>query len=281
MERQEEERAGDRDWQKALYEVIFKADTVAGKAFDIILLIAIVLSILVVMFSSVESIQSVHGALLRRIGLGFTLLFTIEYVLRLLCLQRRRPYVTSFFGVVDFLSVFPAYLGFLVGGGGFFVVVRSLRILRVFRVLKMGGYEKAGTTIWSSLKASRQKIIVFLLGVMSLMVLIGTLMYLIEGPEAGFTSIPLGVYWAIVTMTTVGYGDIAPHTVMGQALASLVMILGYSIIAVPTGIVTVDMAKSAAVKPEPRHCTSCEAIGHDADAVYCKSCGTRLEQTPS
>jgi len=276
MEQREEERAGERDWQKKLYEVIFKADTLAGKAFDIVLLVAIILSILVVMLASVESIQSVHGVLLRHIGWGFTFLFTIEYVLRLLCLERRRPYVKSFFGVVDFLSVFPTYLSLLVGGGGLFVVVRSLRILRVFRVLKMGGYEKAGSVVWNSLKASRQKIIVFLLGVMSLMVLIGTLMYLIEGKEAGFTSIPLSVYWAIVTMTTVGYGDIAPQTVMGQALASLVMILGYSIIAVPTGIVTVDMARSAGPKPEPRRCATCEAVGHDTDAVYCKSCGTRL-----
>jgi len=172
MEQREEERAGDRDWQKKLYEVIFKADTPAGKGFDIVLLLAIVLSILVVMLSSVESIQSVHGTLLRRIGWGFTFLFSIEYVLRLLCLQVRRPYVTSFFGVVDFLSVFPTYLAILMGGSGLFVVVRSLRILRVFRILKMGGYEKAGTTIWNSLKASRQKIIVFLLGVLSLMVLL-------------------------------------------------------------------------------------------------------------
>ncbi len=276
MVQPEELSSGPKSWQKTLYTVIFKADTPAGKAFDIGLLLAIVLSILVVMLSSVESIQAVHGALLRHLGWGFTVLFTIEYGLRLLCLQRRRPYVTSFFGVVDFLSVFPTYLSLLVGGGGLFVVVRSLRILRVFRILKMGGYEKAGTTIWNSLKASRQKIIVFLLGVMSLMVMIGTLMYLIEGPEAGFTSIPVGIYWAIVTMTTVGYGDIAPLTIPGQALASMVMILGYSIIAVPTGIVTVDMAKSAAVKAEPRHCKSCEAIGHDPDAVYCKSCGARL-----
>ncbi len=281
MAQLEELNSGPKSWQKTLYDVIFKADTPAGKGFDIVLLLAIVLSILVVMLSSVESIQSVHGVLLRRIGWGFTFLFTIEYILRLLCLQVRRPYVTSFFGVVDFLSVFPTYLAILMGGSGLFVVVRSLRILRVFRILKMGGYEKAGTVIWNSLKASRQKIIVFLLGVMSLMVLIGTLMYLIEGKEAGFTSIPLGVYWAIVTMTTVGYGDIAPHTVMGQALASLVMILGYSIIAVPTGIVTVDMARSVA-KDEPMHtCPACESTGHDADAVYCKSCGTRLEKAES
>lgn len=276
MAQPEKLSSGPQPWQKTLYDVIFKADTPAGKGFDLLLMLAIVLSILVVMLSSVESIQSVHGVLLRHLGWGFTLLFTVEYVLRLACLKRRRPYVTSFFGWVDFLSVFPTYLSLLVGGGSLFVVVRSLRILRVFRVLKMGGYEKAGATIWNSLKASRQKITVFLLGVMSLMVMIGTLMYLIEGPETGFSSIPVGIYWAIVTMTTVGYGNIAPQTVMGQALASLVMILGYSIIAVPTGIVTVDMAKSAAVKAEPRRCTSCETIGHDADAVYCKSCGTRL-----
>lgn len=281
MAQQDELSSGPKPWQQTLYDVIFKADTPAGKAFDIVLLLAIVLSILVVMLSSVESIQRAHGVLLRRIGWGFTVLFTIEYVLRLLCLRRRRPYVTSFFGVVDFLSVFPTYLGILIGGSGFFIVVRSLRILRVFRILKMGGYEKAGTVIWNSLKASRQKIIVFLLGVMSLMVLIGTLMYLIEGKEAGFTSIPLSVYWAIVTMTTVGYGDIAPHTVMGQALASLVMILGYSIIAVPTGIVTVDLARSSGQQAEPRRCAVCEAIGHDPDAVYCKHCGAQLAETGS
>ncbi len=276
MKPAKKECAGDREWQKTLYDVIFKADTPAGKAFDIGLLVAIVLSIATVMLASVESIQSAYGTRLRLAGWGFTVLFTLEYGLRLLCLKHRRPYVTSFFGVVDFLSVFPVYLGLWMGGGGLFIVVRSLRILRVFRVLKMGGYEKAGTTIWNSLKASRQKIIVFLLGVLSLMVLIGTLMYLIEGPEAGFTSIPVGVYWAIVTMTTVGYGDIAPLTIPGQALASLVMILGYSIIAVPTGIVTVDLARGANKEGDSRRCPACQAAGHDAAAVFCKACGRRL-----
>lgn len=276
MEQRKIECAGGRPWQQTLYEVIFKADTVAGKVFDLALLAAIVLSIATVMLSSVASVQAKHGDLLRTIGWGFTILFTVEYVLRLACLKHRRPYVVSFFGIVDFLSVFPTYLGLLAGGGGLFVVVRSLRILRVFRILKMGGYEKAGETIWNSLKATRQKIAVFLIGVMSLMVLIGTLMYLIEGSESGFTSIPVGIYWAIVTMTTVGYGDIAPLTLPGQALASLVMILGYSIIAVPTGIVTVDLARNAGKEESVRTCPACRADGHDSDAAFCRKCGARL-----
>ena len=276
MKPREKECAGDRPWQQIVYAVIFKADTAAGKVFDVGLLLAIVLSIGVAMLSSVESLMAAHGKWLRAAGWIFTLLFTLEYGLRLLCLKRRRPYAASFFGLVDFLAVIPAYLSLWVGGESFFVVVRSLRILRVFRILKLGRYEKAGATIWHSLLASREKITVYLVGVMSLMVLIGTLMYLIEGPQAGFTSIPVGVYWAIVTMTTVGYGDIAPQSILGQALASLVMILGYSILAVPTGIVAVDLSRRSNRDESLRRCPACQAEGHDAEAAFCKACGRRL-----
>ncbi len=270
---------GSRRWQRVVFEVIFLADTPVGKAFDVALLVAIVLSIGTVMLESVDSFRAAHGTLLWVLEWGFTLLFTAEYLLRLLCVKRPVRYATSFFGVVDFLAVVPTYIGLLVLGGHYFLVVRVLRLLRVFRILKLGRYVRAGDTIWLALRESRQKIAVFLMAVLSLVVVIGTLMYLIEGPEAGFTSIPTGVYWAIVTMTTVGYGDIAPKTVSGQMLASVVMILGYGIIAVPTGIVTVAMGR-ARRRTRRRACPACGLRGHDRDAAFCKACGARLDRNP-
>lgn len=277
MSHKKTDRPGGRAWQRTLYQVIFLADTRLGKAFDEALLVAILLSIGTVMLESIESFRTAHGSLLQVLEWSFTVVFTAEYVLRLLCVRRPVTYATSFFGVVDFLAVVPTYLSLLLPGAHYFMVVRVLRLLRVFRILKLGRYVQAGDTIWQALKASRQKIAVFLMAVLSLVVVIGTLMYLIEGPESGFTSIPTSVYWAIVTMTTVGYGDIAPQTVPGQMLASLVMILGYSIIAVPTGIMTVEMGRAQSAV-EGRPCPACHVRGHDRDAVFCKTCGARLDQ---
>ncbi len=268
--------SGERPWQRVLFRVMFGTGTRAGEIFDLVLMAAILLSIAAVMLESVESIQAAHGGWLKGVEWGFTLLFTAEFVLRLLCVKRPVRYAASFFGVVDFLAVVPTYLALLASASQPFLVVRVLRLLRVFRILKMRRYVRAGDTIWAALVASRQKIAVFMAGVLTLVVVIGTLMYLIEGPERGFSSIPASIYWAVVTLTTVGYGDIAPQTIPGQMLASVVMILGYGIIAVPTGIVTVEMGKVRSSAEARRRCAACAAAGHEPDAAFCKACGAAL-----
>jgi voltage-gated potassium channel len=268
--------SGERPWQRVLFRVMFGTGTRAGEIFDLVLMAAILLSIAAVMLESVESIQAAHGGWLKGVEWGFTLLFTAEFVLRLLCVKRPTRYAASFFGVVDFLAVVPTYLALLASASQPFLVVRVLRLLRVFRILKMRRYVRAGDTIWAALVASRQKIAVFMAGVLTLVVVIGTLMYLIEGPERGFSSIPASIYWAVVTLTTVGYGDIAPQTIPGQMLASVVMILGYGIIAVPTGIVTVEMGKVRSSAEARRRCAACAAAGHEPDAAFCKACGAAL-----
>jgi voltage-gated potassium channel len=267
--------SGERPWKRALFGAMFESGTRAGGVFDLVLMAAILLSILAVMLESVESIRAAHGGWLKGVEWGFTLLFTAEYALRLLCVKRPARYAASFFGVVDFLAVVPTYLALLASASQPFLVVRVIRLLRVFRILKLRRYVRAGDTIWSALVASRQKIAVFVAGVFTLVVVIGTLMYLIEGPERGFTSIPASIYWAVVTLTTVGYGDIAPQTIPGQMLASVVMILGYGIIAVPTGIVTVEMGRVRS-NADTRRCPACGAAGHEPDAAFCKACGAAL-----
>ncbi|HSJ16242.1 MAG TPA: ion transporter [Longimicrobiales bacterium] len=263
--------------RKRLYEIIFEADTPAGRAFDIALIIVILASVAVVMADSVGSVRATHGKLLLALEWGFTLLFTAEYLLRLWVVQRPLRYARSFFGIVDLLAVLPSYLMLLFAGGRFLLVVRIVRVLRVFRVLKLTRFVGEGAALSAALRASRHKIGIFLVAVLSLVVVIGALMYLIEGPAAGFTSMPRGVYWAIVTLTTVGYGDIAPLTPQGQALAACVMILGYGIIAVPTGIVTVELGNVArAGTPTTQVCPRCLFEGHASDAVFCRRCGAQL-----
>jgi len=259
------------------YEIIFGHGTPAGKIFDVVLLIAILLSVATVILESVQGLRSQYGRLFLILELVFTVIFTLEYLVRLWCVDRPGRYAFSFFGLVDFMAVLPTYLSLLVPGGQVLAVVRILRVLRVFRVLKLGRYMGAAAILTTALRASRFKISVFLLAVMSIVVVVGSLMYLIEGPATGFTSIPRGVYWAIVTLTTVGYGDIAPTTPAGQILASMVMILGYAIIAVPTGIVTAEI--TAARLPSnvmARACTSCGFREPDDGAAYCRACGARL-----
>jgi len=267
-----------RHWREILFEVIFEADTPAGKWFDIILIVAILLSVLTVMLDSVGSIAEEHGRLLYALEWGFTGLFTIEYVLRLLCVGRPVRYAVSFFGVVDLLAILPKYLSFLVFHSRYLSVIRVLRVLRIFRVLKLGRHTKEAGVLKKALIASHRKILVFLAVVLTLVVIVGALMYMIEGPtNESFSSIPRSVYWAIVTLTTVGYGDISPQTPIGQALAALVMILGYSIIAVPTGIVTVEWSQaSLQQKANTQACPSCSAEGHDTNAIHCKFCGAKL-----
>jgi voltage-gated potassium channel len=263
-------------WRARGHEIIYESDTAAGKAFDVALILAIILSVLTVMLESVAGYQREYGGTLRRMEWVLTILFTIEYGLRLLCVSRPARYAKSFFGVVDLLAIIPTYLSLLLPGVHYLVVIRALRILRVFRVLKLANYMAEVDVLMRGLRASARKILIFMYAVLTLVVILGSLMYLIEGPEHGFTSIPRGVYWAIVTLTTVGYGDISPQTSAGQALASVIMILGYGIIAVPTGIVSVELARVTNLSVSGQACPSCSAEGHDPDAVHCKFCGQAL-----
>lgn len=268
---------GPSGWRRTLHEVIFEADTRAGKAFDVALLVCIASSIVVVCLESIASIADEYGPLLSVVEWTLTILFTIEYGLRIAAVGRPRSYIFSLFGVVDFLAILPTYLSLVFAGTQSLVVIRSLRLLRVFRVLKLGQFVGEARQLRLALRASARKILVFLFTIMTVVMIVGAAMYLIEGEESGFTSIPQSMYWAIVTMTTVGYGDIAPVTVLGKMLASLVMVMGYGILAVPTGIVTVEMAMAArAGSVSTQACPECGAEGHDVDAVYCKFCGARL-----
>jgi voltage-gated potassium channel len=230
-------------WKRRLYVIIFESDTPAGKAFDVLLLVSIVLSIVVVSLDSISEIRAAYGPWLVAAEWAFTILFSIEYVLRLLCTRRPLAYARSFFGVVDLISILPTYLALFIPGSHYLLVVRILRLMRVFRILKLVGYLEEASILWLALKASTRKVSVFLLGVITVVVIIGTAMYMVEGNENGFTSIPRGIYWAVVTLTTVGYGDLVPVTPQGRALATLLMLVGYGIIAVPTGIVTNELSR--------------------------------------
>ncbi len=263
--------------RKKLYEIIFEADTKAGKAFDLILLLIILSSIILVMLESVPAINSQHRELLHVVEWVITVIFSIEYILRVLVIRRPWKYVLSFYGIIDLLSVLPTYLSLFFVGSHSLMVIRAVRLLRVFRILKLSRYTQAGNNLGRALWVSREKIFVFLFFVVNLVIIVGTLMYLIEGPQHGFKSIPSSIYWAIVTMTTVGYGDISPETPFGQFIASIVMIVGYAVIAVPTGIVTSELIK------ESRHtntqvCPACLYERHDNDARYCKKCGSLLNE---
>jgi len=260
-----------------MHEVIFEADTPAGKAFDVVLIVSIILSIIAVMLDSVADFRYAHGPLLMAVEWFFTILFTVEYLLRLYCVGRPLLYARSFYGVVDLLAIVPTYLSLLLPGTHYLLVIRVLRILRIFRVFKLVPYLSEAHHLMSALRASARKITVFLYTVLIMSVIFGSIMYVVEGEANGFTSIPRSIYWTIVTLTTVGYGDISPQTSLGQMIASGVMILGYGIIAVPTGIVTVEMTQAYGKKKvTTQSCPQCSAEGHDSDAVHCKFCGTPL-----
>lgn len=260
-----------------VHEIIFEADTPAGKGFDVILIVAIVLSVAIVMLESVSRFREAFGAEIRIAEWFFTILFTVEYVLRLISIRRPLRYAFSFYGIVDLLAILPTYLSALVPGTQYLLVIRLLRILRVFRVLKLAQYMSEATLLMQALRASRRKITVFLFAVMTIVVIMGSLMYLIEGETHGFTSIPVSIYWAIVTLTTVGYGDISPETPLGQFMASVIMILGYAILAVPTGIVSVELSRAESTKKvSTRACISCGGEDHAHDARFCKYCGEAL-----
>lgn len=271
------EEGNHRDgWQMKVREVIFEADTPMGKAFDVSLIVLIIASVAAVMLDSVASIRADYGDALHVAEWVFTILFTIEYVLRLVCIGKPLKYATSFFGIVDLLAILPTYISLLIAGSQYLMVVRVLRVLRVFRVLKVVQYVGEARVLMLALRQSRRKIVIFLFFICTLVIVLGSLMYLIEGEEHGFTSIPQSVYWAIVTITTVGYGDMAPETVMGQAVAVVVMILGFSIIAVPTGIITVGIQRAMDQSLSTRVCPECSREGHDNNADFCKYCGEKL-----
>ena len=262
-------------WRARLHEIIFEADTPAGRAFDLALLVAIVASVVAVALESVASIRQSYGRSLNAVEWTLTITFTLEYVLRLLSVDRPWRYARSFFGMVDLLAILPTYLAVLEPSTQSFMVIRAIRLLRVFRILKLTHFLAEGAVLVNALRASRRKIIVFLVAVITVVIIMGALMYVIEGEAHGFTSIPVSMYWAVVTMTTVGYGDIAPRTPLGQLLAALLMILGYGVLAVPTGIVSVELARATRLV-SGQACPSCGAEGHDTDAAHCKYCGARL-----
>jgi voltage-gated potassium channel len=278
--------------RRRLYEIIFEADSQAGKAFDVLLLGAIVLSVVAVVVESIAEVRASWGLELLTLEWILTGLFTFEYGVRLMSVRRPRHYAWSFFGVVDLLAILPSYIGLFIGGAQSLMIIRVLRLLRVFRVFKLSRYLGEAATLMEALRNSRAKITVFLMAVLAIVFVMGSVMYLVEGPEHGFTSIPQGIYWAIVTLTTVGYGDIAPQTALGQAVASFVMVMGYGIIAVPTGIVTTELSRvsargaarpsakaagtSGASAPSEEICASCGRSDHREDARFCRVCGEAL-----
>lgn len=263
--------------KEKLYEVIFEADTPLGRWFDIVLLFLILLSITFVMLESVAHIREKYIVWLDTAEWIITIFFTIEYIIRIIIVRHPLKYIFSFYGLIDLISVLPTYLEFMISGANGLIVIRALRMLRLFRILNLSSYVNESHTLFNALIASRKKISVFLFSVLMIIIIIGTIMYLVESPESGFTSIPRSVYWAVVTLTTVGYGDIAPITPLGQFIAGLVMILGYAIIAVPTGIVTAEI--SAQRRPHQfstKVCPECLHSDHEKDADFCYKCGTEL-----
>ena len=262
--------------KEKFHEIIFEADTTIGKIFDIILIASILLSVVVVMLDSIKEINAEYGEELYALEWGFTILFTFEYLLRLLSVGKPLKYATSFFGIVDLLAIIPTYIGLFFPATRYFTVVRILRVLRIFRVLKFVQYLGAAKTLLVALKQSRRKITIFIFTVLTIVIIFGSLMYVIEGGENGFSSIPRSIYWAIVTLTTVGYGDISPVTPLGQAFAAFIMILGYGIIAVPTGIVTAELTRTDGRVVSTQACKDCSHEGHDSDAHFCKYCGSKL-----
>lgn len=269
--------------KEKIHEIIFEADTRAGKIFDITLMILIILSVLVVMLESINSLEAKYGRLFFALEWFFTICFTIEYLLRIYCVYRPRKYMLSFFGLVDLLSIIPTFLSIFISGTHYLAVIRALRLLRIFRIFKLVQFLQEGNIIIRALVASRAKILVFMLFILLMVTILGSVMYLVETDNnEKFDSIPRSIYWAIVTLTTVGYGDISPATNIGQFLAAFVMLLGYAVIAVPTGIVSAEIIKdSRNNKPassNTQSCRYCSREGHDDDAVHCKYCGEILNE---
>ncbi len=268
--------AADKGWRLLFYRLLYHHDTRAEQRTDLALIVAIMASVIVVLFDSMPSVKGNWHEALYLAEWAFTILFTIEYTIRLLVVRRPLRYATSFFGVIDLLAILPTYLSLLIVGSNFLVVVRVLRLLRIFRVLKLVEYSSEAGVLINSLLGSRRKIFVFLSTLMTIVVIFASLMYLVEGPEHGFNSIPEAMYWAIVTMTTVGYGDITPGTPLGRFITSVLVLIGYSIIAVPTGIYTAELARTMQPKRRKVRCAECGLIDHEADAWHCRRCGRGL-----
>ena len=267
--------------RESIYRIIFQAETAAGKLFDVALILAILSSVTVVMLDSMPRIENDYHGVLRVAEWMFTILFTVEYLARLWCVESRKKYALSFFGLVDLFAVLPTYASVLIPGGEVLAVVRILRVLRVFRILKLVQYIGEADVLVETLKASRYKIAVFMITVLSIVVILGTMIFVVEGEENGFTSIPLGVYWSIVTLTTVGYGDLTPQTGFGQALAALLMVTGYALIAVPTGLFSAEFVQRSQAKKNlsgsaSQHCSGCGVIESDNQKDYCGYCGQKF-----
>jgi len=278
----------NQNWKHKLHEIIYEADTPAGKLFDMVLFVTIIASIILVMLESVNSIDTKYHKLLNISEWVITILFSIEYIARIITVKHPLKYITSFYGIIDLLSTIPKYISLIFAGTHALVALRALRLLRIFRILKLARYLGASNNLATALKASRAKIFVFLFAVVIIAIILGTIMYLIEGEENGFTNIPKSVYWCIVTLTTVGFGDIAPQTPLGQFIASLVMILGYGIIAVPTGIVSAEYSNQSRTNIEPipnevnlnsQSCANCMTENHKDGAEFCYKCGEELHPT--
>jgi voltage-gated potassium channel len=267
-------------WRIKLYHIIYEADTPLGKLFDVVLLILIVLSIILVMLESVASYNLKYHDQFYIAEWIITIFFSIEYILRIITIEKPKKYIFSFYGIVDFLSTIPSYIIFFVGGSNMFLAVRALRLLRVFRILKVTRYIGESQKLINALKNSRAKISIFLFAVLIICIITGTLMYLVEGPENGFTNIPISIYWSIVTLTTVGFGDIHPLTPLGRIIASFIMIVGYGIIAVPTGIVgaEVSMEMNKKNKLKPHSCPNCGEKEHKTTSEFCHNCGKKLNE---
>jgi len=270
------EAAEQEGWRARWFHIIFGHEDTAGRRFDVLLIIAILGSIAVAMFDTVAQAHARYGAIFYALEWAFTLLFTLEYAMRILVVDRPWRYMRSFFGVVDFLAVLPTWISLIAAGSQYLLVVRALRILRIFRILKLTRYVGEADLLWYTLIRARRKVLVFFSAILTLVLIFGALMYLIEGPEDGFTSIPTSMYWAIVTMTTVGFGDITPKTALGKLLTSLIILIGYSIIAVPTGIFTAELAAGMRARRKRVACTHCGQFDHESDAAFCRVCGAEL-----
>jgi len=264
------------NFRSRLHDIIFETESPAGKGFDLILIFVILLSVVSVVLESIPVVAARHGSLLNVFEWVITVIFTLEYTVRIWTHPKPFQYIFSFYGIIDFMAIIPTYLDVILAGAMTLSIIRGLRLLRIFRIMKITRYSSEGRIIMEALKAARVKILVFLFAVVVIVLIIGALMYLIEGEASGFTSIPAGIYWAVVTLTTVGYGDITPVTLFGKAIASFVMVIGYGIIAVPTGIVTYEISSVVRHDKERRVCAQCGTTGHDPDANYCKSCGEKL-----
>lgn len=273
--KQIENEIPEANWRRKLHEIVFEADTTLGKTFDVVIICLILLSIIVVALDSVKSIRDQFGTQILYVEWFFTVLFSIEYLLRIIAVKRPVRYILSFYGLIDLFAILPTYISLFVPGTQYLLTIRILRFLRIFRILKLSEYMAEANVITDALRASRRKISVFFTAIIALVTVIGSMMYVIEGEEHGFTDIPTSIYWAVVTLTTVGYGDLSPKTALGKTFATFVMLMGYAIIAVPTGIVTAELSRSAR-RYSTQVCPECHSQEHETDAIHCKYCGAKL-----